>query len=162
MNRTPKRAHIATHSSYAAGVAPGLVLTAFGMGLDFPTISVLVTNGVDANLQDLAGGMFATAQQVGGAVGLGLLATIAAARSAAHHGSRMDGHRLSYLLAAVLAALGVVIATAGIRRTASKASRPLDFPEPGPCRDSRACRRATNERQQPKVLTGAHETGRRV
>jgi MFS family permease len=124
-------AQVATHSAYVASVAPGLVLTAFGMGLTFPTISVLVTNGVAANLQGLAGGMFATAQQVGSAVGLAVLATIAAARSAAHHGSLVDGYRLSYLLAAVLVALGVVIVTARMRGPASKASRPVERPEPG-------------------------------
>jgi EmrB/QacA subfamily drug resistance transporter len=125
-------AHITTHGSYALGVAPGLLLTAFGMGLAFPTISVLVTNGVPPNLQGLAGGMFATAQQVGGAVGLAALATIAASRSAAHEGSLVDGYRLSYLVAAALAALGVVMVTARMYRATPTASRPRA--EQGPVR----------------------------
>jgi hypothetical protein len=66
-------------------VLGGLVFTAFGMGLVFPTASVAVTARIGPNERGLAGGLFATAQQVGQAVGLAALATIAAARTAGTH-----------------------------------------------------------------------------
>jgi hypothetical protein len=83
---------------------------------------------------------------VGSAVGLAVLATFAAARSAAHHGSPVDGYRLSYLLAAVLVALGVVIVTARMRGPASKASRPVERPQPGNTEQPASSRRRASIR----------------
>jgi MFS family permease len=101
--------------SYAVNVLPGVVLTSFGMGLVFPTAAVAATAGVEAGDRGLAGGLLAASQQVGMAVGLAVLATVAAARSRAVPGSAVvalvGGYRLSYWVAAgiVACALAVVL-----------------------------------------------------
>ncbi len=90
--------------SYAVNVLGGLLFTAFGMGLVFPTASVAVTAGMGPSERGLAGGLFATAQQVGQAIGLAALATIAAARTAGDNGSLVPGYQLSFLVS-----VGIVV-----------------------------------------------------
>ena len=63
--------------SYEVNVLGGVMLTAFGLGIAFPTVSIAVTAGIPARQQGVAGGLFVTAQQVGTAAGLAVLATIA-------------------------------------------------------------------------------------
>jgi EmrB/QacA subfamily drug resistance transporter len=91
--------------SYTVNVLGGLVFTAFGMGLVFPTASVAVTAGMGPSERGLAGGLFATALQVGQAVGLAILATIAAARTASAHDSLARGYQLSFLIAVGIVAV---------------------------------------------------------
>src|SRR6266480_1107614 len=96
-------AQITAGASYSAAVLPGLVLTAAGVGLALPTASIAITSGVQASDQGLAGALFTTSQQTGAAVGLAILATAAAAATAGHGASLVDGYRLSFLIAAGLA-----------------------------------------------------------
>jgi MFS family permease len=110
---------ISDTGSYLVNVLGGIVLTAFGMGLVFPTASVAVTTGIGAGERGLAGGLFVTAQQVGQAIGLAALATIAAARTSAHHGSLVSGYQASFIVAAgiVVVALVSVVIQMRARRT---------------------------------------------
>lgn len=98
------------HSAYATHVLPGIVLPAVCMGLVFPTASLAITADVPSELRALAGSMFVTAQQLGSAVRLALLATIAAARTSAT-GALADGYALSYLVATGITVLtGALVA----------------------------------------------------
>ncbi len=89
---------ISNTGSYQLNVLGGIIITAFGMGLTFPTISVAVTSGVGPGERGMAGGLFVTAQQVGQAIGLAALATIAAAVTNAHHGSLVTGYKAAFLV----------------------------------------------------------------
>jgi EmrB/QacA subfamily drug resistance transporter len=106
---------LSASGSYAVNVLPGVLLTSFGMGLLFPTAAVAATAGVEPGDRGLAGGLLAASQQVGMAVGLAVLATVAAARSRAVTGSAavalVGGYRLSYWVAVgiVACALAVVL-----------------------------------------------------
>jgi MFS family permease len=91
--------------TYAVNVLGGLLFTAFGMGLVFPTASVAVTARMAPSERGLAGGLFATAQQVGQAVGLAALATIAAARTVNADGSLVSGYQLSFLVSVGIVAV---------------------------------------------------------
>ena len=51
------------------------------MGLALPTASIAITSGVQSADQGLAGALFTTGQQASAAVGLGVLAIVAAART---------------------------------------------------------------------------------
>src|SRR5580692_7147117 len=110
-------AQLSPGSSYWAGVLPGLLFTALGIGFALPTASIAITSGVQGRDQGLAGALFTTSQQAGAAVGLAILATAAAARTAHAVGTSVagaltDGYRLSFLIAtgiALLAALLVAI-----------------------------------------------------
>jgi EmrB/QacA subfamily drug resistance transporter len=105
---------ISAGDSYPAGVLPGLILTALGIGLGLPTASVAITAGVRGRDQGLAGALFTTSQQTGAAVGLAVLATAAAARTA-HTGSLVAGYRLSFLIGAGIAVLAAAVVTAQLR-----------------------------------------------
>jgi predicted MFS family arabinose efflux permease len=114
--------------SYATELLPGLVVMAIGMGLTFVPLTVIATTKIDTDDAGLASGVFNTAQQVGGALGLAILATVAADRtqsalqglghapSGADTASAIvDGFRLAFLLGAALLATGVVLLTVFIR-----------------------------------------------
>jgi EmrB/QacA subfamily drug resistance transporter len=102
-------AHVTAGGSYEVNVLPGLLITSVGMGLALQAASVAATSGVSDRDQGLAGGLFNTSQQVGAAIGLALLATIAAAATASAHGSLSAGYRLAYLVASGIAGLAIVL-----------------------------------------------------
>src|SRR6185436_12551425 len=68
-------------SSYATDLLPGILLTSVGMGLVFVPITLIATSGVPVDDAGLASGLFNTSQQIGGALGLALLSTLAANRT---------------------------------------------------------------------------------
>jgi predicted MFS family arabinose efflux permease len=64
-------------SSYVADLLPGIMLASIGMGLVFVPITLIATSGIPSDDAGLASGLFNTSQQVGGALGLAILATLA-------------------------------------------------------------------------------------
>jgi EmrB/QacA subfamily drug resistance transporter len=96
-------------ASYVTIVLPGLLLTAVGIGLGLPTASIAITSGVEGRDQGLAGALFTTSQQTGAAVGLAVLATAAAARTAHADGSLVAGYQLAFAVTAGMAVLAGVL-----------------------------------------------------
>ena len=94
--------------SYLVNVLPGLLLTALGIALALPAASIGATTGVNRREQGLAGGLLTTSQQIGAAVGLALLATIAAARTA-QTGLLAAGFGFSYLVAIGIVLIAMVL-----------------------------------------------------
>jgi EmrB/QacA subfamily drug resistance transporter len=72
---------IPVHGSYVVDVLAPMLLTSLGMGLVFVVLTLVATTGLDDADQGLASGLFNTSQQIGGALGLAILATLAASRS---------------------------------------------------------------------------------
>ncbi|SHE98279.1 drug resistance transporter, EmrB/QacA subfamily [Ferrithrix thermotolerans DSM 19514] len=68
---------ISIHSSYLHSILLPSVLTTLGVGLSFTPLAVAATSGVERSLAGLASGLLNTARQVGGAVGLAGLSSIA-------------------------------------------------------------------------------------
>ena len=100
--------HLPVHGTYWQNVLPGLLFTAFGMGLVFPAASIGATSGVAPGDQGIAAGLLNTSQQVGSAVGLAVLATVASAVSKSSHHSLTPGFRMSYAVASGLVGVTVV------------------------------------------------------
>ena len=69
-------------SGYLLGVALPGVLVMFGAGIAFPPMIGAATAGVTPDLHGLASGVVNTTRMVGGALGLAILATVAASRTA--------------------------------------------------------------------------------
>jgi EmrB/QacA subfamily drug resistance transporter len=76
--------------SYAVDVLPALVLSALGMGAVFMPLTLVATTGLHDDDQGLASGLFNTSQQVGGALGLAILATISASRTSGSGGTKTE------------------------------------------------------------------------
>ncbi|MEV0261670.1 MFS transporter [Streptomyces sp. NPDC050617] len=75
---------IGAHGSYATDVLVPLMLCAFGMGLSMMPATVAATTGTARAEAGLASGLVNTSRQVGGAIGLAVLATIASHATASH------------------------------------------------------------------------------
>ncbi|WP_194922557.1 MFS transporter [Catenulispora pinisilvae] len=115
---------ISNTGSYQVNILGGIMITSFGMGLAFPTASVAVTSGVGPSERGLAGGLFVTAQQVGQAIGLAALATIAAAQTNAHGGSLVTGYRASFAVAIGICVAAVLIVAIQMRTRTTRKTNP--------------------------------------
>jgi len=122
-------AGIPVHGTYAADLLPGLLPMSIGMGLTFVPITLMATGGVAENDAGLASGLFNTAQQVGGSLGLAILSTLAATRTtdllsglhgpalaAASTAAKVSGYRVAFIAAAVMLGVGALILAATIRQ----------------------------------------------
>jgi EmrB/QacA subfamily drug resistance transporter len=122
-------ATVPVDGSYWTDLLPGLVLMAFGMGNTFVPITLLATNSVEPSDAGLASGLFNTAQQVGGALGLAVLSTLAADRTGSHveglghpaspaelAAGLVEGYQVAFTAAAILVAVGAVVLAVALRR----------------------------------------------
>jgi len=107
-------------TAYSTHVLPGLVITAAGMGIAFPTAASVVTAQVPREQRGLAAALFVTAIQVGSAIGLAALATVAASRSYATH-SLVEGYRLSFEIGTGIALVAMVVT---MRRSPARVPKP--------------------------------------
>jgi EmrB/QacA subfamily drug resistance transporter len=114
---------VSTGGSYLGDLLPGFLLIGVGVGFSFVPISIAALAGVEAHEAGLASGLINTSQQVGGALGIAILSTIATTRTedAVASGTALpdavvNGFSSSFVVGAVIAALGVVAALTLIRR----------------------------------------------
>ncbi len=105
------------------GVLGGLLAMAIGMGATFVPMTLVATTNVAADDAGLASGIFNTSQQVGGALGLAVLSTLAASRTSdllASGASRpealVEGFQLAFLASAAMLAVGAVLTAVLLRR----------------------------------------------
>jgi EmrB/QacA subfamily drug resistance transporter len=103
--------------SYLTDVLPTMILMGTGVGVAFPALMTLSMSGVTPSEAGLASGLVNTTVQVGGALGLAVLATLAATRTGgllAHGDSAAaaltGGSRLAFLIGAGLIVAAVAVA----------------------------------------------------
>ena len=114
-------------ATYWVDVAPVQLLLGAGAGLSFPALMTLAMSGATPSDAGLASGLVNTTVQVGGAVGLAVLATLATSRT---EGLRADGesvaaalnggYHLAYLVGAALTVVAIVVAVVVLRSPASE------------------------------------------
>jgi EmrB/QacA subfamily drug resistance transporter len=111
-------------AGYAADLLPAMVLLGVGAGLVFPALMTLAMSGATPEDSGLASGLVNTTQQVGGALGLAVLATLSTTRTdslLAHGGSSAsaltDGYHLAFTIAAALVVAAIAIGVALLRPT---------------------------------------------
>jgi len=75
--------HVPVAGSYWSDVLPGMAIMAVGMGFSFVSLTVAATTGIPMHQSGLASGLLNTSQQIGGAVGLAILSSVAASKTAA-------------------------------------------------------------------------------
>jgi len=110
-------ARMPVHGSYAVDVLPGMILASLGMGAVFMPLTLIATTGLEDEDQGLASGLFNTSQQIGGALGLAILSTIAASKT---HGSSpaqlVHGFHYAFAGGAVIVLLGLAVMVALLRK----------------------------------------------
>ena len=107
----------ATGGSFAADVLGPSLLAAVGLGLSFVPVTIAAVTGTEPAEAGLASGLINTAQQVGGALGLAILATIANSRTQAlfHSGvhnsavALTKGFDRAFLVGAGFALIGAIL-----------------------------------------------------
>ena len=114
---------------YLTDLLPAMILVSIGMGLTFVPVTLIATSGIPPDDAGLASGLFNTSQQVGGALGLAILSTLAA--SATTHTlssvtgkptaseqaqALVDGFHVAFFGSAVVVAAGGVLLALLLRR----------------------------------------------
>ncbi|HZC74354.1 MAG TPA: MFS transporter [Gaiellaceae bacterium] len=112
-------ARLPVHGSYAANVLPAILLSSLGMGAVFMPLTLVATTGLEDHDQGLASGLFNTSQQVGGALGLAILSTVAASRTNALGGTGsaalVGGFHYAFAGSVLFVAVGLVALVAMLR-----------------------------------------------
>ena len=115
--------------SYVTDLLPGIMLASIGMGLTFVPVTLIATSGIPDSDAGLASGLFNTSQQIGGALGLAILSTLAVSATddtLAGVGGQptsddqaqalVDGFHVAYFGSAVLIAIAAVSLLLLLRR----------------------------------------------
>jgi predicted MFS family arabinose efflux permease len=114
---------VSPDGSYVSDILGPSLLAAVGLGLAFVTITIAAVAGVADDDSGLASGLINTSQQIGGALGLAILATIAnsVSDSVADPVALTDGFRAAFLAGAGFAFLGLIVALVLIKTSDSRA-----------------------------------------
>ncbi len=116
-------------ANYLTDLLPPMLLIGVGVGTAFPALMTLAMSGATPSDSGLASGLVNTSMQVGGAIGLAVLATLATQHSNAllkagtsQAAALNAGYHLAYLVGAGLVAVAVCIAIGVLRSGAGRRS----------------------------------------
>jgi MFS family permease len=133
---------VSVGGSYVADLLPGFLIIGVGIGFSFVPISIAALAGIQPAEAGLASGLINTSQQIGGALGIAALSTIATSQTkdslvtgAALPSALVDGFSSAFLVGAIFAAFGLVAALTLIRRD-ELASEPVALPVGEPLLDA--------------------------
>jgi EmrB/QacA subfamily drug resistance transporter len=135
-------AQVPVRGGYVSDLLGPMLLAAVGLGFAFVPVTIAAVSGVSDDDSGLASGLINTSQQVGGALGLAILAAIANSRTsdlmaeaqgdpAAVPAALTDGFQAAFMAGTGLAVLGIIAALTLIRSTDSRAivgAQPADLP----------------------------------
>ena len=116
--------------SYVTDLLPAIVVVSVGMGLAFVPVTLIATSGVGAETAGLASGLYNTSQQIGGALGLAVLATLGASKTtstladlghaatpADQAQALVDGFHVAFLAGAIIVAASGALLLLLLRRS---------------------------------------------
>jgi predicted MFS family arabinose efflux permease len=109
-------------ASYWIDILPTMLLLGVGAGVAFPALMTLAMSGVTPADSGLASGLVNTTQQVGGALGLAVLATLSTTRTdslvsdgASQASALTSGYHLAFIIGAGLVVVAMSIAVSALR-----------------------------------------------
>jgi len=109
-------AQVPVHGSYLAHVLPSMLLLGIGAGVCFPALMNVAMSGAEPQDAGLASGLVNTTAQVGGALGLAVLATLSTSRSAhliaqghATAAALTSGYHLAFWIATGLVGAAIAV-----------------------------------------------------
>ncbi len=113
---------VSVGGSYLADLLPGFLLVGIGMAFSFVPISIAALAGVESKDAGLASGLINTSQQIGGALGIAVLSSVAVAQThgAVRAGDALpvaltDGFHAAFWVGAAVAAAGVLASVLLVR-----------------------------------------------
>ena len=123
---------ISVDGGFTTDILGPSLLAAVGLGFAFVTTTIAAVSGIEDREQGLASGLINTSQQIGGALGLAVLATVATSRTdevvaaaggnpAALPEALVEGFQSAFLGAAAIAVIGLVLTLVLIRGSDSRA-----------------------------------------
>ena len=109
---------VSVDGGFATDILGPSLLAAVGLGFAFVTTTIAAVSGIEDREQGLASGLINTSQQIGGALGLAILATVANTRTdnaladaggkpSALPGALVEGFQAAFLGAALIALIGL-------------------------------------------------------
>src|SRR5207247_123552 len=114
---------VSVGGSYLGDLLPGFLLIGIGLGFSFVPISIAALAGIQPAEAGLASGLINTSQQIGGALGIAALSTIAStwtdnavANGTALPTALVDGFTAAFVAGSIVAAVGILAALSLIRR----------------------------------------------
>ena len=114
---------VSVGGSYVDDLLPGFVILGVGMGFSFVPISIAALAGVQGPEAGLASGLINTSQQVGGALGLAILITVATTHTSnlldsgeSNPQALVSGFSLAFWVAAAFALAGFLTTAFVLRR----------------------------------------------
>ena len=126
------------HGTYFADLLPPLLLVGLGVGTAFPSLMTLAMSGATPEDSGLASGLVNTSMQVGGAIGLAVLATLATQRTdnkladgAGQLAALNSGYHLAYVVGAILVAIATVVAVTVLKPVPMPSHEMAPEAEPG-------------------------------
>ena len=126
------------HAHYVSDLLPSMVLLGIGAGLAFPALMTLAMSTATREDSGLVSGLVNTTQQVGGALGLAVLATLSATQSSSARAdgrsvadSLISGYHLAFTIGSGLVIAAIVLTAVLLRpeeRTAANSEAlPADY-----------------------------------
>jgi EmrB/QacA subfamily drug resistance transporter len=130
-------------ATYATDILPSMVLIGLGAGLGFPALMTLAMSGATPSDTGLASGLVNTSTQVGGAIGLAVLATLATQRSDALSAQGRSaaealngGYHLAYVIGATLVGVAILIVLRVVPSAAQARAPHAEPVKPQSCADA--------------------------
>jgi predicted MFS family arabinose efflux permease len=131
-------AQISPHGTYLGTLLPGFLLAGVGLGLSFVPVTIGAVSGVAPNEAGVASGLITTTQQIGGALGVAVLSSLAVSATTrfidshehaplAMTAALTHGFSIAFWFGAVFAGIGCLVAFFGMdhtRMTGALASEP--------------------------------------
>ncbi|MGD9735670.1 MAG: MFS transporter [Solirubrobacterales bacterium] len=116
-------AQVDADGTFLADILGPSLFAAVGLGFAFVPVTIAAVSGVEDREQGLASGLINTSQQVGGALGLAILAAIANGiiNGSRDPGTLTEGFQAAFLAGAGLATLGLIASLVLIRNRDSRA-----------------------------------------
>jgi len=114
---------VSVGGSYVGDLLPGFLLIGVGMGFSFVPISIAALAGITSTEAGLASGLINTSQQIGGALGIAILATVSTTRTenlladgGERAGALTGGYSIAFWVAAAFAVVSLAATIAVLRR----------------------------------------------